>query len=530
MLDTLYPLSYAISLFGLVLWFYFEEIESPFRKLMSTAFIGGFFVYLFSLAFADGSTAYKLLVLTRDMFVLGVVALGFNFLKQFKFIFISALIVLFGFFRFDHLKTLEDTFPEPPKQETPNNSSTALSDGESTSTYSTIIAELDEMGELLVEVSEGHDMSELQNIVNQFGLTYQRAFFPSDVDATDLDDYFVINVPDQYEDNLKGIEDVLLESGLVDYIEENEVVNISPMEAISPDRKKRSYGINDPGVEELWGFEAMNMDELYTLLKKKGVKPKRKANVFILDTGIDALHEDLSKNYRSYKKEYDNDQHGHGTHCAGIAASVTNNNKGVASFAPNNDFVNVTAVQVLAAHGGGTQQGIISGMLEAADAGADVISMSLGGPSNKSRRRAYARAVNYCNRKGAIVVAAAGNSNKDAANYSPANSPGIITVAAIDVNLERAVFSNKVDNVDRGIAAPGVQIYSTFPNDEYKTFNGTSMACPYVAGLLGIMKSIDSDLDTKTAYDILNSTGKDTKATKETGKLIQPAKAVGELL
>jgi len=308
------------------------------------------------------------------------------------------------------------------------------------------------------------------------------------------------------------------------------VINLSPLEAVSPSKKKRSYGINDPGVEELWGFEAMNMDQLYTLLKKKGVKPKKKANVFILDTGIDSKHEDINKNYKSHKKEYDNDPHGHGTHCAGIAASVTNNKKGVASFSPNNDFVNVSAVKVLAAHGGGTQQGIISGMLEAADGGADVISMSLGGPSNKSRRRAYARAVNYCNRKGAIVVAAAGNSNKDAANYSPANSPGIITVAAIDVNLNRAVFSNKVNNVDRGIAAPGVQIYSTFPNDEYKTFNGTSMACPYVAGLLGVMKSIQPDLKTDEAYKILNKTGKDTKDTKETGKLIQPAKAVGELL
>jgi len=56
------------------------------------------------------------------------------------------------------------------------------------------------------------------------------------------------------------------------------------------------------------------------------------------------------------------------------------------------------------------------------------------------------------------------------------------------------------------------------------------MACPYVAGLLGIMKSIDPDLDTKKAYEILNKTGKNTKATKETGKLIQPAKAVAELL
>lgn len=80
-----------------------------------------------------------------------------------------------------------------------------------------------------------------------------------------------------------------------------------------------------------------------------------------------------------------------------------------------------------------------------------------------------------------------------------------------------------------GVAAPGVGIYSTIPNNKYNTFNGTSMATPYVAGLVGLMKSIKPNLTAEQAYNILNKTGKDTKATSETGKLINPAEAIKNL-
>ena len=80
-----------------------------------------------------------------------------------------------------------------------------------------------------------------------------------------------------------------------------------------------------------------------------------------------------------------------------------------------------------------------------------------------------------------------------------------------------------------GVAAPGVGIYSTLPGDKYASLSGTSMATPYVAGLLGIMKSLKPSLTTKEAYEILQKTGVDTKNTDQTGKLIQP-KAVVEAL
>ncbi|MEO0340987.1 MAG: S8 family serine peptidase, partial [Bacteroidota bacterium] len=251
--------------------------------------------------------------------------------------------------------------------------------------------------------------------------------------------------------------------------------------------------------------------------------------IAILDTGVDSKHEDIKANYTSVVKISDDDPRGHGTHCAGIAAAVTNNGVGVASYSRNNAYTSVTSIKVLSKMGFGSQKMIINGILKAADKGADVISMSLGGPSNDLKQKAYSDAVAYANKKGAIVVAAAGNSNANSKNYGPVNAKGIIGVSAVDSELKKASFSNTVQDIKMGIAAPGVGIYSTIPGSQYATYNGTSMATPYVAGLLGLMKSINPDIKTNEAYKILKNTGVKTGSTRETGMFIQPAAVVKEL-
>ncbi|MFK7776227.1 MAG: S8 family serine peptidase [Saprospiraceae bacterium] len=528
MLSILYPISFSISLLGLILWFYNEK-NPTLRRSMSSMFLGGFVAYAFSLAFADGELGFKLWVLFRDLMVLGTVSTIFSFFKNSKALFFGMFVFLIATFPFTYGKKMNNTFPQK-MENVLSTSTSSIDESQVDNQASKAVSNLDKNGELLVDLGDGKSMEDLEKIVSKYGLTAERAFSPKDESATDLDDYMVINIPTEFEKDIDKIENELMATGSIDYLEQNEIVQLSPVETMRPSKRKRTFGINDPGVQELWGFDELKMDDLYKLLKSKKVKPQRKANIFILDTGVDSDHEDLKENYQSYKKAYDSDRQGHGTHCAGIAAAVTNNKVGVASYSPNNDFVNVTSVKVLTDYGGGTQKTVIAGMLEAADNGADVISMSLGAPSNKNRKRAYARAVNYCNRQGAIVIAAAGNSNMDASKYSPANAPGIITVSAIDTNLHRAHFSNYVQNVPFGIAAPGVNIYSTFPKNQYKTFNGTSMACPYVAGLVGLMKSINPDIKTQEVYEILDKTGRNTKNTKQTGKLIQPANAVAEML
>jgi thermitase len=477
---------------------------------MSQLFLGGFALYAVSLAFAEGHLGYKLLMLLRDLVVLGAVSQLFGLLKKYRIAFILLLAVCYGGWFLFYGRVMQQTFPQQSK-------------------FDASIP-LDENGELLIELKQQKQLADLQKVLEKYGLLIRPAFQMQHGGATDLDDYFLVNVPQPATSDLPGIEKALLSTGLIDWIEENEVVSLSPLEEQPAMPSRRNYRLNDPGIRELWGFDKMEVDKLFDLIEKSGIKPQRKAKVFILDTGVDAGHEDLRDNFVSLKTTYDNDPVGHGTHCAGIAAAVSNNGLGIASFSPDNQFVEITSIKVLNAAGRGTQQSIIQGMLEAADAKADVISMSLGGLSTRLSQRAYEQAVSYANQAGTIVVVAAGNNNQNARNFSPANVTGVIAVSAVDTSLNKANFSNFVKDIPMAVAAPGVSIYSTLPSNSYGALNGTSMATPYVSGLVGIMKSIQPKLTTAQVYKVLHDAGYDTGNTAQTGKLIAPAAAIEELL
>ena len=319
----------------------------------------------------------------------------------------------------------------------------------------------------------------------------------------------------------------LVNRGIADFVELNEIVQVSPIvQNNQPAPPPIDYEVNDPALNQLWSFKAMQMQTFYQVLAKAQIKPKKVAKIAILDTGVDGSHEDLNANFISTNPDYDRDAVGHGTHCAGIAGAVSNNAKGIASFSLNNEFVKITSIKVLNDFGGGTQESVIGGIIEAADGGADVISMSLGGPSTDSHQKAYEEAIKYAQKSGAIVIVAAGNSDENAQDFTPANVEGVITVTAVDENLQKAEFSNYITDLKRGIAAPGVGIYATFPNNEYKVLSGTSMATPYVAGLVAVMKALKPELSTDQVYEILRQTGIATKDAAQTGSFIQPAKAV----
>jgi thermitase len=382
----------------------------------------------------------------------------------------------------------------------------------------------------LVELKEGSSVDELAAFADLQGYTLERAFFPEAASQTYLDNYYALAAPA----GKQGVEKQLATLKSVRYTEPNETIQLEPfivsqIESASGG-SNNSLSINDPFTSEQWAMEVLDMDQYYRLLQQQS--PRKQAKVVILDTGIDGTHEDLVDNYFSIESKYDNDPHGHGTHCAGVAAGVTNNGLGIGSLAGTGDspFVEVSSVKVLSAGGMGTQKTIIAGIIEATDEGADVISLSLGGRSNQSSQRAYSAAVNYAHRNGAIVVAAAGNSNRDAKDFAPANAEGMITVAAIDQLLLRAPFSNRTENISMAIAAPGVGIYSTVPGNAYRAYSGTSMACPFVAGLIGVMKSIRPELTHTDAYRIINGTGRESSETRITGRIVQPAAALAAIL
>ncbi len=496
-------LSYLASALMLSLWFY-NRNNKPWDTVFRNLFFASFALYFLDELIGTESVSLRFSHLVRDVILLSAAGLCFQWLVRFRqWFFVAITIIIASLAWYKARQVWLDT--------------RAVSD---------II--LDDNAELLVELREGADPALLDAVAVEYGVSYRRAFHPLDAAATDLDDYYLIDVPDNWESKIHKIKKAINSLKGVEWLEENEEVSIAPEPSRQLPEINKRFGINDPGVTHLWGFDAMSVDRLYTELAN--IKPAKKARIAILDTGVDAQHEDLKGNYTSVKSNYDNDPKGHGTHCAGIAGAVSNNGIGVASFSRDNNFVRISSIKVLSASGMGTQQTIIAGMIEAADNKVDVISLSLGGRSNQSRQRAYEKAVKYANDKGVIVVAAAGNSNRNANEFSPANTSGIICVSAVDADLNRAVFSNYVNDIDMGLAAPGVNIYSTIPGSKYDAYNGTSMATPYVAGLVGLMKSLKPSLTTKEAYRILRQSGKDTRNTKETGKLIQPAAAVKALL
>jgi subtilisin family serine protease len=220
-------------------------------------------------------------------------------------------------------------------------------------------------------------------------------------------------------------------------------------------------------------------------------------NTVELANGNDGIDNDLNGAIDDFygwdAADNDNDPSGtyildHGTHCAGIASGATNNSTGVSSIGYNCRIMPVKICSSSVTFNGPiSMTAAIAGVIYARRTGADVISCSWGGPTQNatlSSEIALAIANNI------VVVAAAGNTNSNIANY-PAATTGVISVAATNPNDERASFSTYNSTVD--ISAPGTNIFSTnsrlIPNtpDGYSYKSGTSMACPLVAGLCGLI-------------------------------------------
>lgn len=487
-------------------------------KTLSTAAASIFYLtiigYLGMIFVQDWSWTSKLLTLSRDAFMLSGFSVLIMALRRVK---ILPYIVLVSFI-VNHENITSYINTHTPLLNT--------SEENSTNQEASPLATLSEDAELLVQLKDKSDISDLDAIVEKYDLNIKRAFYPQKESSTSLDEYVVIDVPAKH---LKDIAEINLEiNKLQDVVwqEPNEVLKLDVLEGEPKTQKHNCNHVDDPLDPEQWMHHALEMDKYYGLLETLKSSTKKRARLFILDSGIDAKHEDIGKNYTSLKSQYDSDPNGHGTHCGGIAAAATNNGKGIASFAIDIDFIELSSIKVMNSLGFGSQKQIIDGIIEAVDNGADVISMSLGGPTNQKSQKAYNTAIQYAIDKNVIVIVAAGNSDLDAARYSPANAKGVIAVSAIDEELNKAAFSNTVDNLEYAIAAPGVNIMSTMPDNKYKALSGTSMACPHVAGLAAVLKSLNPKFTHKQIIDILVKSGKELDSGKSTGKLIQPYQAV----
>jgi len=251
-----------------------------------------------------------------------------------------------------------------------------------------------------------------------------------------------------------------------------------------PDFAAQALGSpDDPGFVNQWGMITVQATQAWDV-----TTGSPSINIAILDTGVDLDHPDLAdkivdnKNFSSSNTT--DDVYGHGTHVAGIAAAITNNGIGVAGLGYAATIMNV---KVLGDTGSGTYSSVASGIIWAADNGADVINLSLGGTSESQTLQ---DAVNYAWSRGVVVVAAAGNNGKSDLFY-PAGYANCIAVAATDANGEKPLWSNYGDWVD--VAAPGREIYSTFKDGSYGYKSGTSMAAPHVSGLAALVFTTVSD-------------------------------------
>jgi PKD repeat protein len=335
------------------------------------------------------------------------------------------------------------------------------------------------------KVVDYKNISFIQSLVEKYGIFLVTQLHPTDHDEllrlTYQIEFNQIDKVDELVDELGRLE-------TISYAEKKEL-HIS---FLTPN----DLGANTTTGTGVWHLYKMNAQQAWDLSTGSAA-----VRVAITDDAILTTHVDLANKIVA---TYDAPTGGtnanpcgtnngnHGTHVSGSAGAQTNNGIGLASIGYN---VSLMAVKIGNCNGSLTHG--YEGINWAANNGANVINMSWGGGGSSN----YGQ--NICNaavNAGAILVAAAGNDNTNQQFY-PAAYPSVVAVASTTTNDAKSSFSQYGTWVD--IAAPGSAIYSTYATSLYSRIQGTSMASPNVAGLLGLMKSYAPNVSNQNLINCL---------------------------
>jgi serine protease len=273
--------------------------------------------------------------------------------------------------------------------------------------------------------------------------------------------------------------------------------SFNSISAISPAAEGTPYGIIMVQANQVSDSQTGNM------------------KVCITDTGYDGDHEDLRPYTDAGITGDDNDGlgndtgnwwqpgHSHGTHVAGTIAALGSNGKGVVGVNPSG-LLDLHNVKIFKNDGNwGYGSNMVKAVEQCRNAGANIISMSIGGgASSQTEENAFIAAANA----GVLNIAAAGNDGNTSMSY-PASYDAVMSVAAIDSNKNLASFSQRNSQVE--IAAPGVAVKSTIINNQYATWDGTSMATPHVSGVAALVWSHFPNCTGNDIRQVMDATAED---------------------
>lgn len=250
---------------------------------------------------------------------------------------------------------------------------------------------------------------------------------------------------------------------------------------------------NDTYFENQWAIQKISAPQAWDISQGSP-----SVVIAVLDSGVDFTHEDLVNKGTGALDDYR-----HGTQVAGVVTANTNNATGLAGVCP---LCQIMSVKVLSSTGAGSDSTVAVGIIQAADNGAKVINLSLGGYATTTTMN---NAVNYAWNKGVVIVGAGGNDNTSMSFYPAAHS-NVVAVGATSYHEGKAVYSNYGSWLD--ISAPGDDIYTTLMNGGYEYISGTSLAAPHVAALAGLIFSAKPGLTNQQVVDIITSSADDLGA------------------